>query len=108
MKNSNSVAAPKKAKQNSKKEKQSDDIKIGKAIVKITNRLKLYWPGEGITKGMLIDYYQSIAEYLLPFLKDRPQSLKRNPNGIRDAGFFHKDAGEEAPSFVKRIKVHSE
>ena len=92
-----------------KKGKKSDDeIKIGKATVKVTNRSKLYWPDEGITKGMVIDYYQSIADYILPFLKDRPQSLKRNPNGIKDNGFFHKDAGDEAPSFVKSYKVHSE
>ena len=88
--------------------KNDSEIKIGKSTVKITNRSKLYWPAEGISKGMLIDYYQSIAPYILPFLKDRPQSLKRNPNGIIDGGFYHKDAGEEAPSFVKTFKVHSD
>lgn len=84
------------------------DIKIGKTSVNITNRDKLYWPKEKITKGMMIDYYQSIASYILPYLKDRPQSLKRNPGGIADKGFYHKDAGENAPSFVKSFKVHSE
>lgn len=84
------------------------DIKVGKTIVSITNRDKLYWPKEKITKGMMIDYYQSIASYILPYLKDRPQSLKRNPGGIADKGFYHKDAGENAPSFVKSFKVHSE
>ena len=86
----------------------NEDMQFGKSVVKITNREKLYWPDEGITKGMLIDYYQEIAGYILPFLKDRPQSLKRNPNGIKDTGFFHKDAGENAPDFVKGFKVHSE
>ncbi|MEO7524178.1 MAG: non-homologous end-joining DNA ligase [Ferruginibacter sp.] len=99
----------KKVKQKSKaKEQNTGEIKIGRNTVKITNRQKLYWPEEGLSKGMLIDYYQDIAEYLLPFLKDRPQSLKRNPNGIKDNGFFHKDAGEKAPSFVKSFKVHAE
>ncbi|MEO6538768.1 MAG: DNA polymerase domain-containing protein, partial [Ferruginibacter sp.] len=56
----------------------------------------------------VIDYYQKIAAYILPYLKDRPESLKRNPGGIMDAGFFHKDAGEEAPSFVKSIPLYSE
>lgn len=76
--------------------------------VNITNRNKIYWPAEGITKGMVIDYYQSIAEYILPYLKDRPESLKRNPNGILDKGFYHKDAGNEAPSWVQRIAIYSE
>lgn len=91
-----------------KQKKGEEEIKIGKATVKLTNLSKVYWPDEGITKGMLIDYYQSIAPYILPFLKDRPQSLKRNPNGIKDGGFFHKDAGEEAPPFVKSFKVYAE
>lgn len=85
-----------------------DELKIGKSTVVISNRNKLYWPAEKITKGMLVDYYQAIAKIILPFLKDRPQSLKRNPNGIKDDGFFHKDAGEHVPSFVKTFKVHSE
>ena len=90
-----------------KKELNPDSLKFGKVSVAITNRDKIYWPGEGITKGMVIDYYQSMSEYILPYLKDRPQSLKRNPGGIADSGFYHKDAGEGAPSFIKSFAVHS-
>jgi len=57
---------------------------------------------------MVVEYYQSVAEYILPFLKDRPESLKRNLNGINDTGFFHKDAGEGAPKFIKSFPVYSE
>lgn len=91
-----------------KKTTETDDtLKFGKISVKISNRDKIYWPEQEITKGMMIDYYQAIADYILPYLKDRPQSLKRNPNGIRDNGFFHKDAGEQAPDWVKSFEVHS-
>ena len=41
-------------------------------------------------------------------LKGRPLSLKRNPNGIKDSGFYHKDAGENAPAYVDVFKVKSE
>jgi bifunctional non-homologous end joining protein LigD len=82
--------------------------KINGHDLSFTNLSKLYWPKEKITKGMMIDYYQSIADYILPYLKDRPQSLKRNPGGIADKGFYHKDAGENAPAFVKSFAVHSE
>jgi len=88
--------------------KEKSGIKIGKHVVSITNRQKIYWPGEGFTKGDVIDYYDRMADYILPHLKDRPLSLKRNPNGIRDEGFFHKDAGEIAPPFVKRKKIYSD
>lgn len=84
------------------------DISFGRKKVHVTNLTKVFWPDEGITKGDVIDYYMSISKYILPFLKNRPQSLKRNPNGIRDAGFYHKDAGDEAPEFVKSVKIHSE
>lgn len=81
---------------------------FGKIKVKTSNPNKIYFPADGITKGDVIDYYISIGEYILPYLKGRPQSLLRNPNGIAGQGFFHKDAGEKAPPYVKSKKVHSE
>src|ERR1700750_412115 len=84
------------------------EISFGKTKVKVTHINKIFWPKEKITKGMVIDYYQQMADLILPYLKDRPQSLKRNPNGIADTGFFHKDAGGDAPSFVKTTKIYSE
>jgi bifunctional non-homologous end joining protein LigD len=81
---------------------------FGKIKVKTTNLNKIYFPGDGITKDMVIDYYQQIAAFILPYLKNRPQSLKRNPNGIKDKGFYHKDAGDEAPGWVKSKKIYSE
>ncbi len=84
------------------------EMKVGAFKVPVTNRQKIFWPDEGYTKGDVIDFYDKISKYILPYLKDRPISLKRNPNGIRDEGFFHKDAGEKAPKFVKVFKVKSE
>jgi len=91
-----------------KKEKAEEFISFGTKKVKITNRDKIFWPKEKITKGHVIDYYRSISKYLLPYLKDRPESLLRNPNGILDRGFFQKDAGADAPSWVKSKKIFSE
>lgn len=88
--------------------KRNEEIKVGKYKVSVTNRHKIFWPDEGYTKGDVIDYYDKMADYILPHLKDRPLSLKRNPNGIRDEGFFHKDAGENAPDYVDVFKVKSE
>jgi bifunctional non-homologous end joining protein LigD len=75
--------------------------------VKLTNVDKIFWPGEKITKGEMLNYYEKIAPIILPYLKDRPLSLKRNPNGIEDKAFYHKDAGEHAPSYVITEKVES-
>jgi bifunctional non-homologous end joining protein LigD len=91
-----------------KLKKEDFFVTVGKTKVPVSNPQKIYFPEEKITKKMVVEYYQSIAKYILPFLKDRPESLKRNPNGILDAGFFHKDAGENAPDFIKSFPVHSE
>jgi bifunctional non-homologous end joining protein LigD len=81
---------------------------IGKTKVRLTNLAKVFWPKEGYTKGDVIEYYQEVADYILPYLKDRPQSLLRHPNGISGFSFFHKDAGDEAPPFVKSVLIYSE
>ncbi|RYD77022.1 MAG: DNA ligase D, partial [Sphingobacteriales bacterium] len=83
-------------------------VKIGGHNLTLTNLSKLYWPKEKITKGDLIAYYDTMADFILPYLKDRPLSLKRNPNGILDEGFYHKDAGEQAPAWVKKYDVKSD
>ncbi len=89
----------------SSKTKAAFFIEAGKIKVPVSNPDKIYFPDDKVTKKMVVEYYQSVAEYILPFLKDRPQSLKRNPNGINDNGFFHKDAGEGAPKFIKSFPV---
>ena len=72
--------------------------------VPLTSLDKFYWPAEHITKGDLIDYYQSIGDIILPYLHDRPQSLFRNPDGISKPGFFQKDI-THAPSWVRTIEL---
>jgi bifunctional non-homologous end joining protein LigD len=91
-----------------KEVKENEIIKAGKYNVPISNPHKIYWPEEGYSKFDLINYYNEVSEYILPHLKDRPLSLKRNPNGILDEGFFHKDAGENVPEFVEVFPVNSE
>ena len=88
--------------------KEKSDIKVGRHSVTISNRKKIYWPEEGLTKGDMIDYYDKVADLILPHLKGRPLSLKRNPNGIADKGFYHKDAGENVPSYVDVFKIRAE
>ncbi|HEV7231461.1 MAG TPA: DNA ligase D [Bacteroidia bacterium] len=91
--------------------KTREDINVvasGRVEVPLTHLDKVFWPEEGVTKGDVIRYYQEINEIILPYLKDRPESLKRNPNGISDKGFYQKDAGDQAPDWVKSISIHSE
>jgi bifunctional non-homologous end joining protein LigD len=82
------------------------------AEVKISNPNKVYWPKTRehpeFTKKDLINYYEFIAQSILPHLKDRPLSLSRYPNGIYGKSFYHKNWEQAKPDFVKTAQVHSE
>src|ERR1043166_9136564 len=85
------------------------ELKIGGVVLKLTNQDKIYWPDEGITKGELVDYYKEIAPVMLPYLKDRPESLNRHPNGIKGPSFFQKDQDvNKIPSWLKTERVYSD
>lgn len=74
----------------------------------LTHLGKIYWPEEKYTKGDVINYYDSVYKYIIKYLKGRPQSLYRTPNGINAPGFFHKNAGDDAPDWIGKYTVHSE
>lgn len=71
--------------------------------LKFNNLSKVFWPKEGYTKRDLLNYYYQAAEYILPYLKDRPQSLNRYPNGIEGKSFYFKDVTATAPDWVKQF-----
>lgn len=64
---------------------------------------KKYWPKEGFTKRDLLNYYYEVSPFILPYLKDRPQSLNRFPNGIEGPSFYFKDVTATAPDWVKQF-----
>lgn len=74
----------------------------------LTHLDKVFWPGEGLTKGDLIGYYARMADRLLPYLKGRPQALDRHPDGIAGESFFQKDLTQGPPSWVRTVEVDSE
>jgi len=76
-----------------------------KTKVELTHLDKMYWPKEQITKGDLISYYNAVYKYIIPFLRNRPQSMKRTPNGIAGQSFFQKDVKEIAPDWAKTITL---
>ena len=76
--------------------------------VKISNPDKVFFPEENIRKKDIINYYETVADAMLPHLKDRPLTLKRNPNGIKDKGFYQKDVSQDVPEYVQTIEISSE
>lgn len=75
--------------------------------LKFSNLSKIFWPKEGYTKRDMLNYYYQVAPYILPYLKDRPQSMNRFPNGINGKSFYHKDVTATAPDWVKQFPYHT-
>jgi bifunctional non-homologous end joining protein LigD len=71
-----------------------------------TNLKKVFWPKEKYSKGDLLDYYRRVAPFILPYLKDRPQSLHRHPDGITGKSFYQKNF-RDGPAWIKTVKAGS-
>lgn len=69
--------------------------------VDLTHLDRVLYPS-GCTKAEVIDYYQGIADVLLPHLADRPLTMRRFPEGTAGQGFFAKNAPGGTPSWVRR------
>ncbi|PBQ31051.1 DNA ligase D [Sphingobacteriaceae bacterium] len=76
--------------------------------LKFTNLNKIYWPKEKITKRDLLNYYYQVAPYILPYLKNRPQSMNRHPDGITGQSFYFKDITGKAPDWIDTFLYHSD
>ena len=96
-------------------DKPAGDIVAEKSIkppesdnrVKFSNLSKIFWPEEGISKGDVIGYYRDISDFMLPYLKGRPQSLFRTPDGVADKGFFQKNMKDLAPEWAETVRIES-
>jgi bifunctional non-homologous end joining protein LigD len=73
------------------------DLRLG-----VTNPAKVFWPKLKLTKGDLLRYYATVAQYLLPAVEDRPLVMKRFPNGVDGQAFYqHRSRLEKPPSGVR-------
>src|SRR5215467_5267001 len=74
--------------------------------VQLTNLDKLFWPGLGITKGALIQYYADVAPLLLPHIRSRAMVMKRYPHGAAGEFFFMKRAPSPRPDWIAICRIH--
>jgi len=81
--------------------------KINGHEIKFTNLSKIFWPAEKYTKRDMLNYYYQVAPYILPYLKNRPQSMNRHPNGINGESFYQKDVKGKAPSWIETFPYFS-
>jgi len=79
-------------------------LKIGREHASVTSLDRIYWPDEKLTKFDLLSYYLKVADYIMPFLQDRPAILQRWPRGIKAPMFFQQDL-DSAPEFIKTARL---
>ena len=78
-------------------------------MTQISHADKVLFPEDGITKGDLAKYYETIAPVMLPHLKGRPITMERYPAGIGKKGFWQKDVAKGFPEWLERVPIeHSE
>ena len=75
--------------------------KVNGHELKFTHLSKLYWPEDKVSKRDMFNYYYQVADYILPYLKDRPMSLNRFPGGIHGKSFYQKDVKGKAPDWAE-------
>jgi bifunctional non-homologous end joining protein LigD len=74
----------------------------------LTNLDKVLWPADGLTKRDMIEYYVRMADYMLPYLRDRPLSMQVFPDGIDGKSFWRKDKPAHAPAWIDSWTYHGE
>jgi bifunctional non-homologous end joining protein LigD len=81
------------------------DAAVAVAGVRLTHPDRVLYPDQAITKLALARYYESIADWIIPYVADRPLSLVRCPEGQRGQCFYQKHAGQGVPKEVKRVRI---
>src|SRR5438045_3989439 len=73
--------------------------------ITISNPDKVMFPADGITKGDLVEYYQRVAERMLPHVRGRPLHMNRFPDGIGRIVIQQKRIPDSFPQWIKRATV---
>jgi bifunctional non-homologous end joining protein LigD len=90
---------------NPTEEAQTRDV--GGHNLHFTNLSKVFWPKEKLTKRDMINYYYQVVPYMLPYFKDRPQTLNRHPHGINGQSFYQKNVKGKVPEWIKTFPYYS-
>ena len=87
----------------------AETIRVGRRAIEITHPGRIYFPGPPpVTKRDLVAYYVAAAPAMLPYIRGRPVTLQRFPDGIEGEGFFQKEIADWFPGWIPRATVPKE
>jgi len=75
-------------------------VRVGERTLGVTNLQKVLYPEVGWTKADVIDYYANVGPTMLPYIKGRPVTFKRYPDGVEGQSFFEKNTARNAPEWL--------
>jgi bifunctional non-homologous end joining protein LigD len=73
--------------------------------IKLSNPDKVYYPDIGLTKLDVAEYYEALAPFMLPYVRKRPISLVRCPEGIEGERFFQRHAMKGMSKAIKQVPI---
>ncbi len=73
--------------------------------IEVTRPDKLLWPALGISKQTFVDYLGSVEDRMLPWLRDRPLTLIRAPDGVDGQRYFQKATPAYAPAWIRTVTI---
>lgn len=77
------------------------------ADVEVTRPDKPLWPEIGVTKRDYVDYLAAVADLAVPWLRDRPLTLVRAPDGVGGKRYFQKAISDYAPPWIRRVTIEA-
>ena len=90
---------------------KSQTKKVNTHDITFNNLDKIYYPAikgqKAVSKRDMINYYYQVTPFMVPFMKDRPQTMIRYPNGIKGESFYQKDVTGKVPEWVKLFPYHT-
>jgi len=85
--------------------KTDKTIKINNKKIELSNTSKEFFPGAGLSKEDVVQYYQKMWKYAADYIADRPMVLQRFPDGVKGKGFYQKQTPDYFPKWISTIKV---
>jgi len=70
---------------------------------------KILYPSDNFSKRMVLDYYEKVADFMLPFIHNRPLTTQRFPHGIDKSAvtFYQKNVPAYFPDWIGRLEVQN-
>ena len=73
--------------------------------IEVSQPDKLLWPSREITKRRYVDYLATVEDRMLPWLRERPLTLIRAPDGVGGKRYFQKAVSSYAPEWIRTVRI---